>query len=193
MSTVMGIDLSLTSTGVVVLNEAGDVVANTAITSPASGPLLVDRMARYHKIVQSVLELVAANSPSVVCVEHYVTGGAGGGVFERIELGCLVRKMLLSSNVGQIYEVPPTTLKKWATGKGAFKGGGKVPLIVALVSRWKVEFLTDDEYDGYALARMAHQIAGFSEPTVDHMREAIGVAVNGKPKKPKKSRKKTDG
>lgn len=188
MRTVMGVDLSLTSTGLIVLGESGEVLANKAITSKPSGLKLLGRMARYDAIADEICQAAMTYQPSVACIEHYVTGGAGGGIAERIELGCIVRRMLMDLKV-EIHEVPPTTLKKWTTGKGAFKGGGKTPMVVAIMSRWGVEFSTDDEYDAYALGRMAHQIAGLSQPSVEFQREAIDVVLNGRPKKSRKKEK----
>jgi hypothetical protein len=54
-------------------------------------------------------------------------------------------------------QVPPMTLKKYATGKGTSK---KQEMLLQIYKRWGVEFNDDNAADAYALARLAgkHQI-----------------------------------
>ena len=55
-----------------------------------------------------------------------------------------------------------------------------------MTSRYGVQLGTDDEYDAYALARMALQIAEYDQPQNQYQRQALEVALNGRPKKPSK-------
>lgn len=73
-----------------------------------------------------------------------------------------------------ILEVPPTSLKKWATGKGNAK---KVQVVTALVKRYGCEYATDDEYDAFALARMAAQVIGWDEPVTINQKAVIEKLV----------------
>jgi Holliday junction resolvasome RuvABC endonuclease subunit len=54
------------------------------------------------------------------------------------------------------YLIPPTTLKKYATGKGTSK---KQEMLLQMYKRWSVEFNDDNAADSYALARLAAGIA----------------------------------
>ena len=189
-ATVMGIDPSLTSTGVIVLDSRGEIVAKERITSKPSGPLVSSRMRRCQDIFNAVINVANIWQPSVITIEGYSLGSNMPGMVDRVELGGLLRYMLIAHG-HRLVEVAPTTLKKWATGKGAWPGGGKTPLIVAMTSRYRVELGTDDEYDAYALARMALQIAEHDEPQNQHQREAIEVAINGRTKKPSKRKTAT--
>ena len=48
--------------------------------------------------------------------------------------------------------IPPSTLKKYATGKGTSK---KQEMLLQIYKRWNVEFNDDNAADAYALARLA--------------------------------------
>lgn len=49
-------------------------------------------------------------------------------------------------------QVPPMTLKKYATGKGTSK---KQEMLMQIYKRWGVEFNDDNAADSYALAKLA--------------------------------------
>ena len=49
-------------------------------------------------------------------------------------------------------QIPPMTLKKYATGKGNAK---KQEMLMQMYKRWGVEFNNDNAADSYALARLA--------------------------------------
>lgn len=53
-------------------------------------------------------------------------------------------------------QIPPMTLKKYATGKGTAK---KQEMLMQMFKRWGVEFNDDNAADSYALARLAAGIA----------------------------------
>jgi Holliday junction resolvasome RuvABC endonuclease subunit len=53
-------------------------------------------------------------------------------------------------------QIPPMTLKKYATGKGTAK---KQEMLMQMYKRWNVEYNDDNAADSYALARLAAGIA----------------------------------
>ena len=53
-------------------------------------------------------------------------------------------------------QVPPMTLKKYATGKGTSK---KQEMLLQIYKRWGVEITDDNAADAYALARLAAGVA----------------------------------
>lgn len=53
-------------------------------------------------------------------------------------------------------QVPPMTLKKYATGKGTSK---KQEMLLQIYKRWGIEFNDDNAADSYALARLAAGVA----------------------------------
>ena len=63
-------------------------------------------------------------------------------------------------------QVPPMTLKKYATGKGTAK---KQEMLLQIYKRWGVEFNDDNAADAYSLARLAgkHAIDKIEQEVVD--------------------------
>jgi len=75
------------------------------------------------------------------------------------ELGAVVKLTLWDRFSPQYPEarfplvVPPTSLKKYVTGKGT--GVKKNQMLLAIYKKWDVEFTSDDAADSYGLARIA--------------------------------------
>jgi len=65
-------------------------------------------------------------------------------------------------------QVPPTTLKKYATGKGTAK---KQEMLLQIYKRWGVEFNDDNAADAYALGRLAgnHAIDKIEQEVLNKM------------------------
>jgi Holliday junction resolvasome RuvABC endonuclease subunit len=61
-------------------------------------------------------------------------------------------------------QIPPMTLKKYATGKGTAK---KQEMLLQIYKRWGIEFPDDNAADAYALARLA------SGSAIDAVEKAI--------------------
>jgi Holliday junction resolvasome RuvABC endonuclease subunit len=53
-------------------------------------------------------------------------------------------------------QIPPMTLKKYATGKGTSK---KQEMLMQIYKRWHIEFNDDNAADSYALARLAGKLS----------------------------------
>jgi hypothetical protein len=71
------------------------------------------------------------------------------------ELSATVKLALLKQSILPL-QVPPMTLKKYASGKGTSK---KQEMLLQIYKRWGVEFADDNAADAYALARLAAGIA----------------------------------
>jgi Holliday junction resolvasome RuvABC endonuclease subunit len=67
-------------------------------------------------------------------------------------------------------QIPPMTLKKYATGKGTAK---KQEMLLQMYKRWGVEFNDDNAADAYALARLAggHGISAFETQIVEQIKD----------------------
>lgn len=184
--TVVGIDMSLTKTGIVILDDTENVVSQI-VKSPAAPRDVKSRMHRFRQIVRDISAVVIDANPVVICIEAYAFSRNMSGHSDLVEAGGLLRSHLVFHGY-TLYEVPPTTLKKWGAGSGK---GDKTPMIAAMVKRYGVMFETNDEYDAYGLARMAKQIAGIEPPATAAQREAIDVIVSGPKPKVRKTKIKT--
>lgn len=142
---IVAFDLSLTRTGwaryTTVLDEATITVGT--ITPKSTG------MPRLAEIRQQVLDL--AEAASLVLVEGYSYGSKGSAVVNIGELGGVVRLALFEA--GHIVtEVPPSCLKKYATGRG---NCGKDEVLAAAIRRLWYQGHDHNESDARWLLEMA--------------------------------------
>lgn len=172
---VIGIDPSLTGTAVCVMRRDGSHEMHRFTSKPATG--VCGRVERYMELTNQVFGVIDPESGTTVCIEGYSFASNGQGVYLG-EYGGILRRMLCRQqhNCGgePPIEIPPHSLKKFATGKG---NGDKLAVCLAIQKRYGVDFKTNDEYDAYALARIAGCKAGWWEPETASQREALEVKV----------------
>lgn len=141
----VGIDPNLTSTGIVLLQ--GDSHQSRILKSGKKGAK------RLTDLGEQLADFLGANKPEMVAIEGYAFAKKFGR--EALgEWGGIIRFVMTQSGIPFV-EVPPTQLKKYATGKG---GSSKVRVAVGVYKLWGAEFDTDDEFDAYVLARIAQAV-----------------------------------
>lgn len=120
MTRVLGLDLSLTATGVAYADGSVGTLVTRATKS----------MARLDRIRSQVVDYLEARTVHVVAIEGYSYNSRNQG--EHLgELGGLIRWTLWS--VGFPYvDIPPACVKKYATGKG---NAGKGEVLEAAINR----------------------------------------------------------
>lgn len=130
---VVGLDLSITATGI--CNAAG-----TTSTVGGKATLGDKRLA----IIESyVFDLIDAD---LMVIEGLAVHGPGAGMAAAQVMGA-VKVLLLRRGVPYV-EVPPSSLKKYATGKG---NAGKPEMAVALYKRSGLELADDNQVDAWWL------------------------------------------
>jgi crossover junction endodeoxyribonuclease RuvC len=102
---LIGLDLSLTATGVAVGESV--VVIKTKTTG----------VERLNDIRSQLRKEIGRFNPKVAIIEGYAFGAHDRGARSIGELGGVVRLMLADYKI-KFVEVPPASLKKFATGKG---------------------------------------------------------------------------
>lgn len=139
-----GLDLSLTGTGVCLMNRER-IPYECGVIDPkkARGP------ARLVLIRDAILRQLG-DDPCVIAVEGY-SMGSKGRVFHIGELGGVIRVALMERGNCAVLTVPPAVLKKFATGKG---NADKARMIAA-AGLCGFRTHDDNEADAYFLARMA--------------------------------------
>lgn len=156
---IVGIDPSFTSCGVSDGNR--HITICTKPVEGATQAASIDR--RCMTIVEQIAEFIGANNAHV-----YIEGPAFGqqrGASHLYELGWLMRDLYCglhtetAGNVLSITEVNPSTLRKWATGKG---NTPKAEMKLRVFKKFGVEFEDDpgcDKLFAFLLARygMAHR------------------------------------
>jgi len=145
----IGIDLSLTSTGIIILDDFEILIKKLIKTKNdldiedrllyISDTIfnLVNNYSKYNKIIY--IEGLSYNSKNSC------------RMLELAGLHYLIRSDMRRINLK--YEIiPPATLKKFVTGKGNCK---KNLIILYVYKKWNIELSDDNLADAYSLARMA--------------------------------------
>lgn len=167
MTTVVGLDLSLTGTGIALLNINGRGMTCRLKSDPA-GMDVRDRRERLRQLRDDILRY--AGAPELAVIEQPAFSRTTGQQHDRSGLWWLVVDALLGRDV-PVVEVVPQALKRYATSKA---GAGKDEVLAAVVRRWRdVEVCTNDEADALVLARMGATYLEWFEPEFAYQRVAM--------------------
>ncbi len=140
----VGLDLSFNRLGLAVSSSTGVHYCHFG-----SSPTFPYRGERYDRLAERVLSELPDDSQAVrVFFEHYIMGGVGR-ICDMAELAGYIKGRLRERQY-DIYEVPPTTLKKFTAGSGR---ASKSDMIAACLRRYGVAFkdTEDNECDAYCL------------------------------------------
>ncbi len=175
-SCVIGLDLSLTSTGLVMLGSDSAVMLAMEVKTRATA---AERLMFIRDSVMEAIDDAAhgifPHDPTVLAViEGYAYGApyAGPAVGE---LGGVIRVALWEAGIRYVV-VPPLRLKQFVTGQGK---GGKEAIIKDVFKRWGYEHPSNDVVDAYGLARMGLGLMGWDDKLTQQQREIL-AKVEGK-------------
>jgi crossover junction endodeoxyribonuclease RuvC len=181
MSTYLGLDPSLTGTGICLIDDSGRTRTyrlETVRTDKLRGPgrLLTIRRA---------LEEFLIERPALVAVESYAYG-AVGRVFQLGELGGVLRVAIFEAGIPYV-EVAPVQLKKYATGQ---PGAEKSAVIAAAESALGATVADDNQADAFFLASIASSLSVDDKSLTLAQRQVIlRLRSPGTKKKPRKVRR----
>jgi crossover junction endodeoxyribonuclease RuvC len=195
MSLIIGIDPSLTSTGIVVLRDGEIEIAQTTKNKPELGTIC-----RVHSILHQIIGTLndmddiykpeLSQAPDLIVIEGFSYGSKGRSVFDIAYLGWRIREELERLRTGDNIpwlEVPPSQLKKFATGQG---NANKEIILQQVYKRWGVEFSDNNQADAYVLAQIGRAYLGETDDLTAFQQEVIANLKDEKPKK--KTRKKVE-
>ena len=175
-----GFDLSLTASGIVIINAKGEVKERHVVSfSKLRGP------ERLNAIQQGIRSIIAMYNLKSVCIEGYAMG-AVGKTYNIGELGGVIRLLLWRLKI-PYFEPPPHRVKKFATGKGGGEGGSKDQVTLHCFKNWNFEATSNDEADAYVLAQICRGLSGHGE-WKSYQKEVISEMLNP-PVKVKKGKK----
>ena len=142
---IAAFDLSLTQTG-------------HALTGVGVGTIrpVLKGIARLHEIRRRVLEI--ATGTDLVVIEGYAFARANQA-HQLGELGGVIRLALWDARIPYV-EIPPATLKKFATGKG---NANKEEMLAAAIRRLGYEGANNNEADALWLLKLASVGYGLSD------------------------------
>jgi crossover junction endodeoxyribonuclease RuvC len=141
---ILGLDLSLTGTGYCIIEE-GAVSAGQAEYGIINTNNLHDS-----ERMDFILEQVKARvtNDTFVVIEDFSFGSKGSGLSEIHGLGWIIRHYLWKNKI-EFTLIPPTVLKKFATGKG---NSDKNIILKEIYKLWNVDLYNDNEADAFVLS-----------------------------------------
>lgn len=148
---ILGLDVSLTSTGLCHGGKASCIVPEKGKKGPE----------RLSIVSRTILDRINSMGIEFVVIEGYSFASRNSQAHSIGELGGCIR-MLLWENGVPFSEVPPTSRAKFATGKG---NAGKTEVISAISSKTGLVFSgagADDECDAWVLEQMGLARLGIS-------------------------------
>lgn len=154
----VGLDPSLTGFGVAAVGG----IEETWLLKPKKRG--VDRLLEISYILADTFTELQDKGDRIVDVAIEDTVLASYSASALGELAGVVKMTCHTVLTGQAkypLKVPPSTLKKYATGRGNAK---KVEVMLATYKKWGKEFRDDNEADAYVLARIA---SGYAQTTYE--------------------------
>lgn len=164
----MGIDQSFGGFGLTILGK-DDSYITTVVKFDSTGVF------RLHEVYSHVNHSIAGLVDQELFLDKIAMEGYayGSQVAHKLgELGGIVKLSIYHTLEQEDYDVaypfiiPPTTLKKYVTGKG--NGVQKNQMLLRTYQKWGAEFTDDNAADSYALAKIA---SGYAK--TDYEKEVI--------------------
>lgn len=156
----IGIDPSLSGTGLVTLDENCNIVKEVLISSTKiKGDHEVERRISY--IIKQLSFIKNYNyfdekekNYSIITIEDISFGSRGQGADQLAGLNYVIRLFLLDNNF-DFSTVSPSKLKKFVTGVGNCK---KNLMLKEVYKKWKIDYSDDNLCDAYSLARYSYEL-----------------------------------
>lgn len=171
MTVVVGLDLSMTGTGVSFIHDRVPTITPGTVTITSTGRRADTLHQRHTRLTRLALEvIIAVGQADLVVVEGPAMMAKGGSNWDRAGLWWLVINPLLCSRI-PVAVAAPTTVKKFAAGKG---NADKAAVAVGISRLWPdVNPGNDNEFDALTLATIGAQWLGLPVPTRAHHAETL--------------------
>lgn len=148
--TSLGIDLSTSATGVVLLRENSTPTPECLLQDELKADSLAG-MRRVRQIVLEIMTLIHGHRPDRIVIEGYsLNTKNASSIVPLVEIGALLRFMLMIDGIAW-FDPRAGEVKKFVTGKG---NTPKSQMMMWVLKRWQFTSATDNIADGYALAAM---------------------------------------
>lgn len=184
MKRVIGLDLSLSGTGVAILQKDG--LCKTRWFHTSRGMSATD-LSRCQYILKETAKMLKPGDmvfiEEIVIVKHSFTSKKGFKQFnvsdstvKLLEFVGMIKLMVRNATGTDAFVVHPKTLKKFATGKG---DADKIDIREALRERYKLDFGTSDEADAWVCAKIGTILVGWGMVPEDRAeKEAVEATRN---------------
>lgn len=174
---VIGLDLSLTNTGVAII-EDGKLLYSGVVKSKPRGDKPIDELQRIVGIVTEVMALIlnrklykTAGDPELVVIENLAFMAQGTSLTQLAGLSYLIRYFLTNVN-SKFVLVAPSSLKKFITGKG---NGDKNLVLMEVYKRYGLSFTNDNEADAFGLAQIGVALTNDKTQLIQPQQEVVDL------------------
>ena len=141
----VGLDLSLSSTGLVVISEDYSILLQKLISSSPKDQI----EHRISSICDQIFSEIKLYEPCIICVEDLSFSSRGRAILDIAGLNLFVRTCLYNEQK-KFYTVAPTVLKKFVCNTGKAK---KELMLLKVYQKFGIEFDNNNLADSYSLAR----------------------------------------
>jgi crossover junction endodeoxyribonuclease RuvC len=156
---VIGIDLSLTQTGLAIAQDGRIVWTGTVRTTGKKGDNLDQRTMRLRDIRNQIESAVLRYDPELAVVEAPSFGSVHGSAHDRSGLWWLVVDMLYLRSI-PVAMVAPTARAKYGTGNGRSQKGAVHAEVKETYGRTDLPIKSNDEGDAVLLSAMGSRHLG---------------------------------
>jgi crossover junction endodeoxyribonuclease RuvC len=163
----VGIDPS-TKTGLVIIDKNNEIINVQEVFSTSK-----EDPERFVDIASQILEELHPND--IITIEGFSYGSKGKGVSTQYGVGWVIRTFLYERGYDYI-EIPPTSVKKFATGKG---NSAKNLVMKEVYKKWGFENDSDNIVDAYVLAQIVKALHG-EEGLTAYQKEVMKKIQEGK-------------
>jgi crossover junction endodeoxyribonuclease RuvC len=167
----LGIDPSITALALQHFYN-GLIGAQQINTSPKDFPSYTARLdfilSEFRRCLLAIQEV---NPIRLAAIEGFSYGSVKSGMTQVMITAAAagVRLELYRAGVPFV-EVPPSTLKKWISGKG---NAEKNLMLREVYKRWGYDAKDDNDADAHALVRLAEQLSADPQPQTEHWKSII--------------------
>ena len=144
-----GLDLSLSGTGLIILDSTGQILLQQLIKTKASQVM----EERFDNILYEIDDKVVSKFKTneyIINMEGLSFGSSGQSMLELAGLHYIIRHFFYIHKVNYIV-TPPTKVKKFVTGKGNCK---KNLMLLNVYKKFGITFDDDNIADAYCLAQL---------------------------------------
>lgn len=167
----IGIDPSLTGTGVVVL-KGGKLVEKHLIKSKKGDGGYLSEVERLNTIRDDVMKIITIHNPDIVCMEGLAFMARNTTALVQLAgLNYLIRSAVVEHKDKADWTiVAPSSLKKFITGKGT---GQKDLVMLEIYKRYGVSMDDNNVADAYALAMVGTAVVGAHKKTLTRAQKEV--------------------
>jgi len=170
---VLGIDPSLTESGIIGLRN-GSIELSHLIKTKRTGDTPMLELDRLETIVNEIIFIADKYKPDAIVIEGMAFMARNTTALLQLSgLNYMMRHYLFPKY--KTFIVPPTTLKKFITGKG---NSPKEMMLLEVYKRYKKSFDNNNTCDAFCLAKLGEALINKDDPKLTKAQTEVVSLIN---------------